>query len=71
MEKFKVFVGRYQWHGSYGAYEEADYIFIAESEEVALGLALEEITTSNKDFWEFEEIKTNKQLAFEISRNFS
>lgn len=62
----KLFLAVFEWYGNYGAYTKRSYIIVAETKQVALGLALENnLDTGAKD-WEIEEIDMSKQSAIEI-----
>ena len=54
----KVYIASYYWSGRYGAYQEYNYVIIAETKEVALGLALESNKESQWENWVIEEIDT-------------
>ncbi len=57
----KVFIAKYSWYGKYGAFQDYNYVIVAETKNVALGLALETHKETDAQYWEFEEIDPNKQ----------
>lgn len=66
-DKFKVFHCNWLYTGSYGSYEEYDCIVIAETESVALGMALYFYPDTDAARWTIEEIPTDKRWVQGIS----
>jgi hypothetical protein len=53
----KIYIASRSWYGGHGAYEDHEFVIIAESENVALGLALEAVEHSRASEWSFEEVE--------------
>ncbi|MHB0978428.1 MAG: hypothetical protein ACYC1K_03465 [Minisyncoccota bacterium] len=67
----KTFIATYDKYFNYGAFDEFHYVIVAETQQVALGLALEAKSETAADGWKFEEVDTNKpsvHLVHEDSR---
>ena len=65
----KLWKADYEWFGDYGAYVERRYIIIAETREVALGLALEAEPHTGAGDWTLTELdSTNAKAHFISSR---
>ena len=52
----KAFLASYNWYGAYQAFDNREYVVFAETESVALGLALEANKDTKAGDWSFEEI---------------
>jgi len=59
----KTWKAIYDWSGSWGAFEEKYYIIIAETKEVALGLALEAEPETAACNWTIELINNERAEA--------
>ena len=63
----KVFNARYFKSGPYGWFEEYEYVIVAETSSVALGMALETKIDSEAKDWTVTEIDTNTAAVHLIS----
>jgi hypothetical protein len=64
---YKVFIARYRWSGSWGAYREIDAVCVAESESMAHTWAVMEYKDTVPDCWSFEELSTESAGCEHIS----
>jgi len=69
--RLRVFRASYYWHGSYGAYEEKEYIVIANTKEEALGIVLEAEAKTNAKNWEVTEIDIDEAGTIHINERGS
>ena len=67
----KVWIASYNWHGSWGAFQEYEAVVVGETKEVALGLILEEFPNTDASIWAINEIDTNTAKAHYISQRSS
>lgn len=63
----KVFRASYSWSGRYGAFEDSEYIVVANTENEALGMALEVKPCSGGQNWDIIEIDTTKECIHFIT----
>jgi len=63
----KVFNASYDDHWSYGGYENKEFVIVATTESVALGLTLHEVPKSEKANWTLTEIPLDNEGVHFIS----
>ena len=64
-----IFHVSYRWSGGWGAYQEYEFIVVAETADKAIGMALQNNprTEASKDCWSATEIPTNTELVYQVS----
>jgi hypothetical protein len=70
-EGLAIFHASYYWSGGYGAYDEANYVIVANSINEALGFALEAEPDTKANDWAIIEIDATKAGATHISERSS
>jgi hypothetical protein len=65
----KIFHVSYQWCGGWGAYQEYEFIVVAETADKAIGMAVQfnPNTETSKEWWSATEIPTNTELVYRVS----
>ena len=65
----KVFHVSYHWSGGWGAYQEYEFIVVAETADKAIGMVVQSNpnTVASKDCWYATEIPTNAELVYGVS----
>jgi len=63
----KVFNASYSSQLKYGGYENKEFVIVATSESVALGLALHELPKSEKEDWSLTEIPLDDEGVHFVS----
>jgi len=66
-----TFKASYYWSGNYGAYEELEYVVIANSVSEALGFVLEAEPNTDAGNWSIDPIDTSLPHAVWISNRSS
>jgi hypothetical protein len=66
--KMNWYIARYNWEGGRGAFQIYDYLIKAETENVALGLALVTRPETKAEDWSFEKLSAeNRNEVIHIS----
>lgn len=63
----KVFTAIYRWTGSYGAYDDRDYIVVANTANEALDFILAQADDTVAEYWTIEEVPTTEPITLYIS----
>lgn len=69
MSNLKTFIGSFYRSGRCNTYESIECIIVAETESVALGLALESYPDTSSAHWSFEELDPTTTGCTEVSRD--
>ena len=69
MSKLKTFIASYYWSGRCQAFESIESVIVAETKQVALGLALENNPDTKAKHWTIEELDTSTVGYTEVSYN--